>query len=161
MSGVVFTAQPNEIIFHDFIEGQVYEREIRILNVSSRKDYFRIRQPKGKQFKILPLYSEDEKYMAPGMFRKIKLIFSPDSLKNFNDEALILSEFSSTPLPIIVQRRVPQLSLPLQLELGPSFVDSEHSTTFDCKNNGGEARFRFCLENDCLYAISMSLQFWS
>lgn len=81
--------------------------------------------------------------IAPGMSVHVRVHFCPDSLADYSDELVVITEGGKFRVPISAGRAAPQLSLPSALDAGLCLQHGMVTTSVPFRNTGqGEGRFR-------------------
>jgi hypothetical protein len=75
-------------------------------------------------------------------------MFNATSLDNFEDEISIITENFAFKIPLRAIRESPALSLENPMMSGKCLLGDQTSMVFRCKNNGGDAHFKFSLKED-------------
>lgn len=111
--GIIFVLEPSEVIFSNYEVANVYEKTIRIRNVTNIVRTLRTLPPKSQYFHMSLLrYPTHSGRIAPGMAAEVTIRFTPDSLADY-DDALVID----TPgcmgmhLPLLARRDAPVLTL--------------------------------------------------
>ena len=84
------------------------------------------------------------------MHAKIEILFNATSLDNFEDEISIITETYAFKIPLRSIRESPALSLDNPMMSGKCLLGDQTSMVFRCKNNGGDAHFKFSVKEDYL-----------
>ena len=140
-----FSVDPKEIVFRDYQQGCVYQIDLKVLNRTQLLTNFKYIPPLTENFAIKKVIypKKDSSLIAPGMFAKIQVIFHATSMANFNDEITILTEKMAFKVPLKAIRDKPAVSLINPMNCGKCFLGDRVETYFVCKNNGGDAHFKF------------------
>ena len=140
-----FFVDPKEVVFRDYQAGSVYQLDLKILNRTQLLTSFRYVPPKTENFLIKDVIypKKDSALIAPGMFAKMIIYFHATSMENFNDDIVILTEKMAFTIPLKGIRDKPALSLINPMDCKKCFLGDRVEMHFTCKNNGGDAHFRF------------------
>lgn len=123
--------------------GKLYTSTVLFRNVTATSRMIRILPPETKYFCVsLIKYPGDDGVIAPGMACHVNIQFSPDSLSDYDDVFVIISDINRFEVPIRAFRPPPELSIPLTLDAGCCLVGNKGETKIHCKNSGGAGRFR-------------------
>ena len=140
-----FFVVPKEVIFRDYQAGCVYQIDLKLLNRTQLLTSFRFVPPVTENFTIKDVIypKKDSALIAPGMFAKMEILFNATSMENFRDEIVILTEKMAFKIPLEAKRDKPALSLINPMDCKKCFIGDRVEMHFTCKNNGGDAHFRF------------------
>ena len=89
---------------------------------------------------------KDSSLIAPGMYAKMQILFYAQTMDNFEDEIIIMTEKIAFKVPLRAIRDKPAIILKNPLDCGKCLVGDKIERHFMCKNNGGDAHFKFYLE---------------
>lgn len=81
------------------------------------------------------------------MCAKIKILFTPTSLNNFDDDLQIITEKFAFKVSLKAIKDQPALSLENPMNCTKCLVGDQISMVFRCKNNGGDAHFKFLAQD--------------
>ena len=143
-----FSIEPQEVIFKDYQSGSIYQIDLKILNRTQLLTSFKYIPPVTEFFTIKSVIypKKDSSLIAPGMYAKIQILFYAQTMDNFEDEIIILTEKIAFKVPIRAIRDKPAIILKNPLDCGKCLVGDKIERHFICKNNGGDAHFKFYLE---------------
>uniref|UniRef100_A0A061QYE1 Deleted in lung and esophageal cancer protein 1 n=1 Tax=Tetraselmis sp. GSL018 TaxID=582737 RepID=A0A061QYE1_9CHLO len=150
---IVITAEPPAVNFTGYEAGGVYSMEIRLRNMSNVLRRVRLLPPKSPFFHVsLVRYPKEHGYLAPGMHALATVVFTPDSLADFEDFLTIDTELkggkSSFKVPLTGTRRSPELTLPQTISLGEVMVGNEQVSEVGFENLGGDGCLKLVSESD-------------
>ncbi len=81
--------------------------------------------------------------VAPGMSVHVRVHFCPDSLADYSDELVVITEGGKFRVPLSAGRAAPQLTLPSTLDAGLCLQHGMVTSSVPFKNTGkGEGRFK-------------------
>ena len=121
----------------------MYTSSVLFRNVSAVSRKLRVLPPDSKYFCIsLIKFPGDNGVVAPGMACQVNIQFSPDSLSDYDDYIVVVSDLNRFQVPIKAFRPPPELSIPQTLDAGCCLVGNVAETKILCKNSGGTGRFR-------------------
>ena len=140
-----FSVYPKIVIFKDYQMGSVYEIDVKILNKTQLLTSFKYIPPRTENFTIKDIIypKRDSSLIAPGMNAKIPVLFHATSMDNFNDEITIITEKMAFQIPLKAIRDKPAITLINPMDCGKCFIGDRIEMHFTCKNNGGDAHFKF------------------
>jgi len=143
-----FSIEPQEVIFKDYQSGSIYQIDLKILNRTQLLTSFKYIPPVTEFFTIKNVIYpiKDSSLIAPGMYAKMQILFHAQTMDNFEDEIIILTEKIAFKVPIRAIRDKPAIILKNPLDCGKCLVGDKIEKHFMCKNNGGDAHFKFYLE---------------
>ena len=143
-----FSIEPKEVIFKDYQSGSIYQIDLKILNRTQLLTSFKYIPPVTEFFTIKSVIypKKDSSLIAPGMYAKMQILFYAQTMDNFEDEIIILTEKIAFKVPIRAIRDKPAIILKNPLDCGKCLVGDKIEKHFICKNNGGDAHFKFYLE---------------
>ena len=143
-----FSIEPQEVIFKDYQSGSIYQIDLKILNRTQLLTSFKYIPPVTEFFTIKSVIypKKDSSLIAPGMYAKMQILFYAQTMDNFEDEIIILTEKIAFKVPIRAIRDKPAIILKNPLDCGKCLVGDKIERHFICKNNGGDAHFKFYLE---------------
>lgn len=146
-----FSIEPQEVVFRDYQANCVYQIDLKILNRTQLLTSFKYVPPITENFAIKEIIypKKDSSLIAPGMYAKMQVVFHATSMENFEDEITILTEKMAFKVPLKGVRDKPALSLSNPMDCKKCFIGDRVEMHFTCKNNGGDAHFRFLpVENE-------------
>ena len=145
-----FSIEPQEVIFKDYQSGSIYQIDLKILNRTQLLTSFKYIPPVTEYFTIKNVIypKKDSSLIAPGMFAKMQILFYAKTMDNFEDEIIILTEKIAFKVPLRAIRDKPAIILKNPLDCGKCLVGDKIERHFLCKNNGGDAHFKFYLEGE-------------
>ena len=145
-----FSVEPKEVIFRDYQSGSIYQIDLKVLNRTQLLTSFKYIPPMTEYFTIKNVIypKKDSSLIAPGMFAKIQILFNAVTMDNFEDEIIILTEKIAFKVPLRAIRDKPAIILKNPLDCGKCLVGDKIETHFLCKNNGGDAHFKFYVEGE-------------
>ena len=143
-----FSIEPQEVIFKDYQSGSIYQIDLKILNRTQLLTSFKYIPPMTENFTIKSVIypKKDSSLIAPGMYAKMQILFNAQTMDNFEDEIVILTEKIAFKVPIKAIRDKPAIILKNPLDCGKCLVGDKIEKHFLCKNNGGDAHFKFYIE---------------
>ena len=143
-----FSIEPQEVIFKDYQSGSIYQIDLKILNRTQLLTSFKYIPPMTENFTIKNVIypKKDSSLIAPGMYAKMQILFNAQTMDNFEDEIIILTEKIAFKVPIKAIRDKPAIILRNPLDCGKCLVGDKIEKHFLCKNNGGDAHFKFYIE---------------
>ena len=143
-----FSIEPQEVIFKDYQSGSIYQIDLKILNRTQLLTSFKYIPPMTEFFTIKNIIypKKDSSLIAPGMYAKMQIYFYAQTMDNFEDEIVILTEKIAFKVPLKAIRDKPAIILKNPLDCGKCLVGDKIEKHFLCKNNGGDAHFKFYIE---------------
>ena len=143
-----FSIEPQEVIFKDYQSGSIYQIDLKILNRTQLLTSFKYIPPVTEFFTIKSVIypKKDSSLIAPGMYAKMQILFYAQTMDNFEDEIIIMTEKIAFKVPLRAIRDKPAIILKNPLDCGKCLVGDKIERHFMCKNNGGDAHFKFYLE---------------
>ena len=143
-----FSIEPQEVIFKDYQSGSIYQIDLKILNRTQLLTSFKYIPPVTEYFTIKNVIypKKDSSLIAPGMYAKMQVLFYAQTMDNFEDEIIILTEKIAFKVPLRAIRDKPAIILKNPLDCGKCLVGDKIEKHFMCKNNGGDAHFKFYIE---------------
>ena len=82
------------------------------------------------------------------MYAKMQVLFYAQTMDNFEDEIIIMTEKIAFKVPLRAIRDKPAIILKNPLDCGKCLVGDKIERHFVCKNNGGDAHFKFYIEEE-------------
>lgn len=147
--GAAFTASPPTVRFTEYAVGDVLTTSVSFTNATGLSRRIRVIPPTTPFFSVSLLkYPGDDGFVAPGMTCSVTVQFSPDSLADYDDALVVVSEQDEFRVPLLAQREPPQLTLPAVLTCPVCLVGVHSSISFQCTNLGGPGRFRLFAAED-------------
>ena len=145
-----FSVEPQEVVFKDYQSGCIYQIDLKILNRTQLLTSFKYIPPMTEFFTIKNVIypKKDSSLIAPGMFAKMQILFYAQTMDNFEDEIVILTEKIAFKVPLRAIRDKPAIILKNPLDCGKCLVGDKVEKYFLCKNNGGDAHFKFYVEGE-------------
>jgi len=145
-----FSIEPQEVIFKDYQSGSIYQIDLKILNRTQLLTSFKYIPPVTEFFTIRSVIypKKDSSLIAPGMYAKMQILFYAQTMDNFEDEIVILTEKIAFKVPLRAIRDKPAIILKNPLDCGKCLVGDKIERHFMCKNNGGDAHFKFYIEGE-------------
>ena len=143
-----FSIEPQEVVFKDYQSGSIYQIDLKILNRTQLLTSFKYIPPLTEIFTIKNIIypKKDSSLIAPGMYAKMQILFHAQTMDNFEDEIVILTEKIAFKVPLRAIRDKPAIILKNPLDCGKCLVGDKLEKHFLCKNNGGDAHFKFYVE---------------
>ena len=143
-----FSIEPQEVVFKDYQSGSIYQIDLKILNRTQLLTSFKYIPPMTEFFTIKNIIypKKDSSLIAPGMYAKMQIYFYAQTMDNFEDEIIILTEKIAFKVPLKAIRDKPAIILKNPLDCGKCLVGDKIEKHFLCKNNGGDAHFKFYIE---------------
>ena len=143
-----FSIEPQEVVFKDYQSGSIYQIDLKILNRTQLLTSFKYIPPMTEFFTIKNVIypKKDSSLIAPGMYAKMQILFYAQTMDNFEDEIIILTEKIAFKVPLRAIRDKPAIILKNPLDCGKCLVGDKIEKHFLCKNNGGDAHFKFYIE---------------
>jgi len=147
-----FVVEPIIVTFREYLLNCVYQIDLKLINRKHILTSFKYIPPTTENFSIKRIIypKKDNGLIAPGMHAKIEILFNATSLDNFEDEISIVTETFAFRVPLRAIRESPALSLENPMICGKSLLGDQTSMVFRCKNNGGDAHFKFNIKEDNL-----------
>lgn len=145
-----FVIEPKILIFREYQLNSIYQIDLKVLNKTQLLTSFKYIPPVTENFSIKRIVypKKDSSLIAPGMHAKIEVLFTAASLSSFEDEIIIIGENFACKVPLRGIRETPALSLENPMDCGTCLLGDQTSMVFRCRNNGGDAHFKFIsLEN--------------
>jgi hydrocephalus-inducing protein len=146
-----FSVNPKIVIFKDYQMGSVYQIDVKILNRTQLLTSFKYIPPHTENFTIKDIIypKRDSALIAPGMNARIQVLFHATSMDNFEDDITIVTERMKFKIPLKAIRDKPAITLINPMDCGKCFIGDRVEMHFTCKNNGGDAHFKFLpMENN-------------
>ena len=143
-----FSIEPQEVVFKDYQSGSIYQIDLKILNRTQLLTSFKYIPPMTEFFTIKNVIypKKDSSLIAPGMYAKMQILFYAQTMDNFEDEIIILTEKIAFKVPLRAIRDKPAIILKNPLDCGKCLVGDKIEKHFLCKNNGGDAHCKFYIE---------------
>lgn len=148
-----YVVEPMIVIFREYHINSVYKIDVKLTNRIQTLTSFKYIPPLTENFSIKNIIypKKDISLIAPGMHAKIEILFNATSLDSFEDEISIITEFFAFKIPLRAIREKPLLTLENPMECGNCLLGDQISMVFRCKNSGGDAHFKFNVEDDNFY----------
>ena len=145
-----FSIEPQEVIFKDYQSGSIYQIDLKILNRAQLLTSFKYIPPVTEFFTIKSVIypKKDSSLIAPGMYAKMQVLFYAQTMDNFEDEIIIMTEKIAFKVTLRAIRDKPAIILKNPLDCGKCLVGDKIERHFVCKNNGGDAHFKFYIEEE-------------
>ena len=145
---MAFKVEPEKVQFTDYEIGGKYEVSVLLRNVTPVSRRLQLLPPRTDYFclSLVEFPGADGGLVAPGMSVKVSVRFMPDSLADYQDALICITEQNRFKIVVEAFRPPPTLTIPLELDCGSALIHSVTDTTFRCTNQGGPGRFR-CLPN--------------
>ena len=145
-----FSIEPQKVIFKDYQSGSIYQIDLKILNRTQLLTAFKYIPPVTEFFTIKSVIypKKDSSLIAPGMYAKMQVLFYAQTMDNFEDEIIIMTEKIAFKVPLRAIRDKPAIILKNPLDCGKCLVGDKIERHFVCKNNGGDAHFKFYIEEE-------------
>jgi len=145
---MAFIVEPEKIQFTDYEVGKEYETTVVFRNVTPVSRRLRLLPPRSEHFAMaLVEFPGDGGLVAPGMSVRLTVRFLPDSLADYQDALVCITEQNRFKVVVEAFRPPPTLSIPTTLDCGCALLGAESKVTFRCTNHGGKGRFR-CLPEE-------------
>ena len=108
-----FSIEPQEVVFKDYQSGSIYQIDLKILNRTQLLTSFKYIPPMTEYFTIKNIIypKKDSSLIAPGMYAKMQILFYAQTMDNFEDEIVILTEKIAFKDPIREIRDKPAIIL--------------------------------------------------
>ena len=146
---MAFVCEPEKIQFTDYEVGGEYETTISLRNITPVSRRLRLLPPRSEHFAIaLVEFPGEDGLVAPGMSVRLTVRFLPDSLADYQDAMICITEQNRFKLAIEAFRPPPTLSIPGTLDVGCALIGSQSEVSFRCTNHGGKGKFRCLPEED-------------
>mgnify|MGYP000851615913 CR=1 FL=1 len=147
-----FVVEPLVVTFREYQLNCIYQIDLKLTNRKQILTSFKHIPPETQKFSIKKIIypKKDTGLIAPGMHAKIEIMFNATSLDNFEDEISIITETFAFKIPLRAIRESPALSLDNPMMSGKCLLGDQTSMVFRCKNNGGDAHFKFSVKEDLL-----------
>ena len=146
---MAFVVEPEKIQFTDYAVGEEYETTVSLRNVTPVSRRLRLLPPRSEHFAIsLVEFPGEGGLVAPGMSVRLSIRFLPDSLADYQDALICITEQNRFKIVVEAFRPPPTLSIPTQLDIGCALIGSMNTVTFRCTNHGGRGKFRCLPEED-------------
>jgi hypothetical protein len=144
-----FVVEPKVVIFREYQMNSIYQIDLKLLNRRQLLTSFKYIPPSTENFSVKQIIypKSDTSLVAPGMSAKIEILFHATSLDNFSDELTIITEYFAFKVPLKAIRDNPALTLDNPMDCKKCLIGDQVSMVFRCKNNGGDAHFKFVTEN--------------
>lgn len=145
-----FVVEPIIVIFREYQLNSIYQIDLKLTNRKNILTSFKYIPPETPNFSIRKIIypKRDTSLIAPGMNAKLEIMFNATSLDNFEDEISIITETYAFKIPLRAIRESPALSLENPMITGKCLLGDQSSMVFRCKNNGGDAHFKFSTRED-------------
>lgn len=152
-----FVVEPLIVTFREYQLNCIYQIDLKLTNRKQILTSFKHIPPETQKFSIKKIIypKKDTGLIAPGMHAKIEILFNATSLDNFEDEISIITETFAFKIPLRAIRESPALSLDNPMMSGKCLLGDQTSMVFRCKNNGGDAHFKFSMKEDNLNASNL------
>jgi len=147
-----FVVEPIIVTFRDYQLNCIYQIDLKLTNRKQILTTFKYIPPTTENFSIKKIIypKKDTSLIAPGMHAKIEVLFNATSLDNFEDEISIITETFAFRVPLRAIRESPALSLDNPMMCGKCLLGDQTSMVFRCKNNGGDAHFKFHVKEEII-----------
>ena len=115
-----FSIEPQEVIFKDYQSGSIYQIDLKILNRTQLLTSFKYIPPVTEFFTIKSVIypKKDSSLIAPGMYAKMQILFYAQTMDNFEDEIVIMTEKIAFKVPLRAIRDKPAIILKNPLDCG-------------------------------------------
>ena len=145
-----FVVEPIIVTFREYQLNCVYQIDLKLTNRKQILTSFKYIPPSTENFSIKKIIypKKDTSLIAPGMHAKLEILFNATSLDSFEDELSIITETFAFTVPLRAIRELPALSLDNPMVCGKCLLGDQTSMVFRCKNNGGDAHFKFTATED-------------
>ncbi|CAD8087121.1 unnamed protein product [Paramecium primaurelia] len=144
-----FRVFPKQLIFREYMLNGMYEIDLYVTNATGTLQRIKVLPPEKKEFQIAAIKypTKEDGFIAPGMSAILKVRFNPSSLAEFDDTIAVITEDHILKVPLLARKEPPQLDLPSQLDCQSCWIGDQVETRFVVKNSGGEAGYRFFINN--------------
>ena len=158
-----FVVEPLVVTFREYQLNCIYQIDLKLTNRKQILTSFKHIPPETQKFSIKKIFypKKDTGLIAPGMHAKIEILFNATSLDNFEDEISIITESFAFKIPLRAIRESPALSLDNPMMSGKCLLGDMTSMVFRCKNNGGDAHFKFSVKEDLLNSSGLQPSYYS
>jgi len=148
-SSLPIVAEPSEVVFSSYEVGGTYNQLLQLRNVSTTMRGLRLLPPASQYFHAsLPRYpAATANDVAPGMAVEVALRFTPDSLADYGDVLLVVTQLGRLEVPLRGRRPPPVLTLPSALEMGDVLIGNTRRMQISFANDGGDGRFHVVPES--------------
>ena len=145
-----FVAKPEVVNFKDFHVGEIYKVTVTLTNRTQLLSSFQLVPPFTEAFSISKVSypKKESNLIAPGMAARVDVLFKPSNLNNAEDEICVKTERANFVIPLRAIRDLPALSLENPINCNTCLVGDIRSTEIKCRNNGGDASFKFFLRDE-------------
>jgi len=145
-----FVVEPMVITFREYQLNSVYQLDLKLTNRKQILTSFKYIPPLTEHFSVKQIIypKKDASLIAPGMHAKIEVLFNAASMDSFEDEISIITEFFAFKVPLRAIREKPSLSLENPMNCGKCLLGDQTSMIFKCRNNGGDAHFKFLVDEE-------------
>ena len=141
---------PAVVTFDTYHVGDVTTQTLKLRNVTNVMASLRLLPPPSPHFAISTgTWPSASGSIAPGMTCTFTVAFKPDSLRDYDDELVVVTDHGEEiRVPLQGRRTPPQLSLPPCIDLGHVLVGSCATQSFVVSNSGGPGTFRILSQHD-------------
>lgn len=137
-----FSVSPPELLFEDYESGGIYQQTLTLKNICYVTRRLRILPLATEFFSIHQIsFPDDSGFIAPGMSCRLTIRFAPDTPSDFQDVIVAETEGGTFEIKVLAKREPPILSIPQTIHVGNCLVGGDVTTTLNCLNSGGKARF--------------------
>ncbi|CAG9467755.1 unnamed protein product [Pedinophyceae sp. YPF-701] len=137
-----FNVEPAEVLFRVFEPGSVFKTMVELRNVSGVSRRLRILPPTSQYFTLDAISVPHEGgLVAPGMSASCVVVFTPDSVAQYDDVLAVETDAGRIEIPLLGRRDPPKLGIPKDIDVGPCLMDNTKTIAVQFTNTGGGARF--------------------
>lgn len=140
-----FAVDPPIVMFRDFQLGMIYSITLSLINKTQLLKNFKYIPPSTENFTIKKVKypNKESSLIAPGMRAIIEVLFKPENLDPHSDYLTIITETYAFKIPLKAIRESAALTIENPMICNRCLVGEETSMVFRCRNNGGDAHFKF------------------
>ena len=157
-----FVISPPDVRFGDYEVGGKYSVTITATNADHVSRSIRFLPPATKHFTMeIPRTQSMNKSsgtIAPGISISLIVYFTPESLTDYMDEVIILTEIGKFSLPLLGKRAQPEISLPLEIDCGSCMLNDRVDFTVGIKNVGRGPGTWVLVDGECDEEEIMNVQ---
>ena len=136
--------------------GEIYSATLRLINADKVIRRIKYVPPKSDEFSMVNVVypTQETGSIAPGMEVTFEILFKANSLADYADELIVISEKNNFvvaaphQIPLVAFREQPSLNLQPNIEVNSCWVGQTSASTIQVKNKGGHAGFWIMEEKD-------------
>ena len=140
-----FRADPEVILFEDYSLNEIYSISMTLVNSDKVLRRVKFIPPSSGEFSIANVIypTVETGLIAPGNHVVFEIFFKANSLADYDDELIIITEENNFRIPLLARREQPDLDLKGKIECNSCWIGQDSVTKLEVTNNGGVAGFWF------------------